>query len=150
MKRLALYALILAVVWIVPVERTDVAKLRPIEVIAVYQTVDGVILQTDTDDFGTGSNVLAALADMHQTSPSVIYLDTAEYLLIGQGAEGAAKELHNELKKSIKICSMKGKIHLQDAADYLDIHGQLPTMRQWNTGELLPILAQSGGRLLLE
>lgn len=150
MKRLALYALILALVWIIPVERADVAKLRPIEVIAVYQTKDTVILATDTDDLGIGSSVMNALLDMHQTSPAVIYLDTAEYLLIGKGAEQAAEELRNELKASVKVCAMEGEIHLSDAAEYLDVHGKLPLLRQWKSNEPIPLLTQKEGRMSME
>lgn len=150
MKRLALYALILALVWIIPVESTDVAKLRPIEVIAVYQTNDSVSLVTDTGDFGTGADVMSALENMRKTSPAVIYLDTAEYLLIGQGAEKATNELRKELKPSIKLCSTKGKVELSDAAQYLDVHGQLPSLRQWNVSDPLPVLTEKKGRLTLQ
>lgn len=150
MKRLALYALILALVWIIPVERTDIAKLSPVEVIAVYQTKDSVELQTDTGDFGSGTDAISALENMRQTSSAVIYLDTAEFLLIGQGAEAATEELRKELKDSVKLCGMKDRIQLSDIAAYLEIHGSLPVLKQWNKNDVLPVLTEKMGRFLLQ
>lgn len=150
MKRLALYALILAFVWIIPVERTDVAKLSPIEVIAVYQVQDTVELETDTGDVGKGTDAISALANMRQTSPAVIYLDTAQYLLIGQGAEAAAEELRKELKGSVKLCGIKGRIQLEDVSAYLEIHGSLPAIKQWNRDDSIPVLMEKRGRLSLQ
>ena len=150
MKRLTLYALILAFVWIIPVERTDVAKLSPIEVIAVYQTADGVQLQTDTGDFGSGTDAMAALEHMRQTSSAVIYLDTAEFLLIGQGAETASEELREELKDSVKLCGIKDRIQLTNVAAYLELHGSLPVLEQWSEENPLPLLTEKRGRYLLQ
>ena len=150
MKRLALYALILTLVWIVPVERTDVAKLSPIEVIAVYQTADGVQLQTDTGDFGSGADAMAALEHMRQTSSAVIYLDTAEFLLIGQGAETASEELRKELKDSVKLCGIKERIQLTNVAAYLELHGSLPVLERWSEENPLPLLTEKRGRYLLQ
>ena len=150
MKRIALYVLILALVWVIPVERTDVAKLSPIEVIAVYQTPDGVELQADTGDIGAGADAMSALENMRQTSPAIIYLDTAEYLLIGQGAEQATEELRKELKASLKLCSVNGNVDLLKAAKYLDVHGQLPTLRSWNQENSLPILTVKNGKMTIK
>lgn len=150
MKRLALYALILAFVWIIPVECTDVAKLSPVEVIAVYQVKDAVELQTDTGDYGKGADALSALENMRQTSSKVIYLDTAQYLLIGQGAETVAEELRKELKGTVKLCSIKEQIQLADVSAYLEIHDSLPVLKQWNKDNSIPVLMEKRGRFSLQ
>ena len=150
MKRLVLYALILALVWLIPVESTDVAKLQPVEVIAIYQTADTVYLSTDTEDFGVGKDALSALNHMKQTSTGVIYLDTAEYLLIGEGAHSAAEQLRQELKPSVMLCKVVGKVDLVQAAKYLDVHGKLPRLRSWNEENSLPILTIQNGRMAFE
>ena len=147
MKRLALYALILALVWVIPVESTDVAKLQPVEVIAIYQTADTVYLSTDTGDYGVGVDALSALTNMKQTSQGVIYLDTAEYLLIGEGAHSATEQLRQELKPSVMLCKVAGKVDLVQAAKYLDVHGKLPCLRSWNGQDSLPILTIQNGRM---
>lgn len=147
MRRLLLYALILALIWVIPIERLDVAQLRPIEVIAVYHNGSQVILATDTDDMGIGPDAAAALENMRQTSPAVIYLDTAEFLLIALGAEGEAERLRGELKNSVKLCKSAEPVALKDAAKYLPVHGDLPSLRQWQQGMELPVLSTENGRL---
>lgn len=132
--------LILGAVLLVPVERVDVAQLRPIEVISIYKEDGTVILETDTEDIGRGVDALAALEDMKQTSPAVIYLDTAEYLLISQDAAEEAEQLRESLKESVQICVAQQKVNLQQAAKYLPVHGELPELRHWKPGQILPII----------
>lgn len=147
MKRLALYALILALVWILPIERTDVAQLRPVEVIAIYKEGDTVILATDMEDIGIGTDTASALENMRQTSSAVIYLDTAEYLLIGQNAEKDALALRDSLKGSMQLCMTAYNVDLKDAAKYLPVHGKLPNLRDWEAGQTLPVLQSENGRI---
>lgn len=149
MKRIVLYALILALVQIAPVERTDIAKLRPVEVIALYSTGDSVRIATDTGDFGDGENVLSALDHMRRTSPSVIYLDTAEFLLVAPGAEEALESLRDELKPSVRLCRISQPVDLQATAEYLDVHGDLPSLRHWEVGQKLPVLTDREGRFCI-
>lgn len=125
----------------------DVAKLRPVEVIAVYQSGDGVIMVTDTNDVGTGVDAVTALENMRRTSPAVIYLDTAEYLIIGPGAEGEVEKIHRELKGSVKLCRFKGNIDLKQVGQYLSVHGNLPYLKQWETGTKLPTITTERNRI---
>lgn len=125
----------------------DVAKLRPVEVIAVYKSGNAVVMATDTDDIGMGENATAALENMRMTSPAVIYLDTAEYLLIGPGAEEEVDMIRQELKGSVKLCLMEGKIDLQQASLYLPVHEDPPCLRQWVKGENLPVITTENGRM---
>ena len=149
MKRILLYALILALVQIAPVKRTDIAKLRPVEVIALYNTGNGVRIATDTGDFGVGEDALTALDHLRRTSPAVIYLDTAEYLLVASGAEEALESLRDVLKPSVKLCRILQQIDLQAAAEYLDVHGDLPSLRCWEAGQKLPALTDLKGRFCI-
>ena len=147
MKRLLIYAIILALVWALPTERADVAKLRPVEVIAIYKTGDVVILTTDTDDRGIGASAMEALENMRSTSPAIIYLDTAEYLLVEDKAKKEIEQLRKELKSSVRLCNVTGTVDLKAAANYLPVHGQLPELRNWNTDEMLPVLYTENERL---
>lgn len=147
MKRILLYALILAVVWVIPTEQVDVAQLRPVEVIAIYKNGNTVILQTDTEDIGTGSSAAEALKNMRSLSPAVIYLDTAEFFLIGDSAGGEAETLRKELKDTVRLCSISGKVDIKSAAKYLSVHGALPKLRDWRTADMLPLLRSENDRL---
>lgn len=106
-----------------------------------------VVLQTDTDDVGVGSDALAALENMKQTSPAVIYLDTAQYLLIGTEGESAAQQLRGVLKDNIRLCKTQDQIDLQSVAKYLPVHGQLPKFSQWESGKKLPVLHLENDRI---
>lgn len=147
MKRIVIYGLLLVLTVAMPVKKTDVADLRPVEVIAIYREGEAVRLTTDTKDSGAGADVLQALANMKQTTPAVIYLDTAEYLLIGQGAEEDAQQLRSVLKPNIRLCGAVPGIDLQEAAKYLPVHGGLTPLRHWNMGDPLPFLTQENGRI---
>lgn len=125
----------------------DVAKLRPVEVIAVYKTGSLVTMVTDTKDIGHGSDAISALQNMRQTSPAVIYLDTAEYLLIGYGAEAEVESIREELKGTVKLCRTDRTLDLKEAAEYLPVHGNLPQLRQWQKGQALPEIVAQKDRL---
>ena len=147
MKRLLLYGLILALVWLVPTERADVAKLRPVEVIAIYKKGNTVALTTDTEDVGVGTGATEALENMRSTSPAIIYLDTAEFLLVEDAAAGEVEAIRNELKDSVRLCKVSGKVDLKSAAKYLPVHGALPVLRSWKAGDVLPVLRNENDRL---
>lgn len=121
--------------------------MRPVEVVYVAQDGGEVLLQTDSDDIGMGTDALTALEDMKQTSPAVIYLDTAQYLLIGPGGEKAAQQLRGVLKDTIRLCKTQEQVDLRSVAKYLPVHGKLPKLSQWKEGEKLPALYLENDRL---
>ena len=148
MKTLICYVLIIAAAISAPVEKADVAKLRPIEVIYIYKDADAVILKTDTEDVGIGADVENALQDMKLTSPAVIYLDTAEYLLLEKDTQEDAEALRSELKPSVRLCMCNKPIDLAEAAKYLGVHGNLPKMKEWKVDTELPLLSTFGDSLI--
>ena len=140
MKRIILYVLILIAVLLIPVERTDVGKLQPVQSVAVFGEDGTVIIETDTGDRGSGADAQAALDDLKRTTPAVIYLDTAEYLLVAEGMEGAVEHLRAHLKETVELYQYLGAPKLEDVTKYLEIHGDAPTLKQWENGQQLPVL----------
>ena len=138
MKRIIAYIVILALLLLAPVEKLDVAKLEPVEVVYLYKESGSVVLSTDTGAKGKGENALSALQELKETTPGVVYLDTAQYLLVAQDALEQINVLRAELKDKIKLC-MAQNVELENAAKYLNVHGKLPRLRQWKTGEKLPL-----------
>lgn len=149
MKRIVLYILLMTAALLAPVERADVGKLRPIETVSVYRENDWIILRTDTDDVGIGTTAIQALQNMKDTASGIIYLDTAEYLLIDKQTQDAAEELRDVLKGKVRLCMATKEIEPADATKYLSAHGGLPQMRNWKTGQELPALMQYGNRLII-
>ena len=121
--RTVLYILIIILTFFSPVQRLDVAKLQPVEAVAVYMEQDMVILKTDTEDIGIGKTTQEALQNLKDTTLAVIYLDTAEYLLVAPGAEQCAEELKPHLKTSTKVRTYSGG-EVKEEVKYLDAHGR--------------------------
>lgn len=120
--RTVLYIIVLAAMLFAPVDRLDVAKLEPVEAVAIYLEDGQVVLQTDGESIGIGNTAQEALADLKENTLAVVYLDTADYLLIGEGAEGAAQDLQQYLRESVQIGKYNGG-KVKEEAEYLDIHG---------------------------
>ena len=144
MKRTILYIGILALVLAAPVKPMEIEKLRPVQIVSVYKKNDWTVVETDTEDIGIGASVEQAVQNMKDTSGGVIYLDTAEYLLLTKETEETAERLRAELKPSVGICLMTGVEDLQKAVLFLQSHGELPKLKEWKKGRELPILSSFG------
>ena len=140
MIRIPIYILIIALVFIAPVNRVDVGTLRPVEIVALYQEDGEMILQTDTGDRGRGVDVESALRDMKRKSPAVIYLDTAKYLLVDMNVQHDAVALRTFLKPNVKVALFRDRIDLKNAGKYLDIQEDLIAFKDWNPEELVTVL----------
>ena len=125
-----LYGLILTALLFAPVERLDVAKLEPVQAVAIYKEDGMVILETDTEDKGRGKTAIEALQDMKKNTASVIYLDTAEYLLVSEEANGDTEALRSFLKPSVKVSAYIGG-SVGEAAKYADVHGDSVKLKHW-------------------
>ena len=131
--RKLLYAVILVALWFVPLERLDIAKLLPVQAVAMYMENNNVVLETDTGNIGRGEDASKALEHLKETTPAVVYLDTAEYLLVSENAVSKAGELAQYIKPSVKVCVCDAAGRVKDATQYLDVHGNLPKLRDWMT-----------------
>lgn len=147
MKRILCYIAIMAVVVAWPVERLDVGKLRPVQVVSVRKQDDWVVIETNTEDIGIGGTARQALRNLEDTTSGVIYLDTAEYLLLSEDAEEEVETLRNALKPGVGMCFIKEKVDLKEAAVFLAAHGELPKLKAWKMGQELPVLTSFGKRL---
>ncbi|MBQ4640986.1 MAG: hypothetical protein IJB47_00005 [Oscillospiraceae bacterium] len=147
MKRIVIYIILLAVLWLVPVKGSDVGKLQPVEVVFIYRDQGQIIMETDTKDKGVGATVEEALANLKDTTPGIIYLDTAEYLLLAEDTTDVAEQLRRILKKTVQICTADRGIDLSLVARFLPAHSKLPQFKQWQQGEVLPHLTKYQNRL---
>jgi len=137
--RILLYTLILLLLLYAPVKRLDVAKLEPVEIVCMDADAGEILLSTDTEAWGRGEETASALADMQDRTPGVIYLDTAEFLLVTPAAISQIESLRPYLKESVRICGTDDT-DLSGMAKFLEIHGALPTLKVWETGDSLPTI----------
>lgn len=130
--RMLLYIVILVLLFLAPVKRLDVAKLEPVQTVAIRVDGDTVIIETDTKNSGQGKNLSKAVDDLEQNTPGVIYLDTAQYLLLTENATVYTRELEQYLYPSVKVSLWDGRGSVEKASEYLEIRHDLMTLRRWN------------------
>ena len=148
MKRIILYIVILAGVIAAPVKPLNVGSLIPVQVVALREENGWTVIETDTGNRGIGGTAKQALRNLKDTACGDIYLDTAEYLLLGENAADAAEELRSELKRSVQICETAAKVDLAQAAKFLGVHGRLPKLKDWKKDAELPVLSTFGDMLI--
>lgn len=149
MKRL-LYIIVLVAALMAPGEKSDIAKLQPLELIAIHTEGDEIVIQTDTGDEGRGMDVDRAMEDLIRTTSGIVYLDTANYLLIKLGAEKYADDMAGYLKRTVKLCQTSDDPDLEEAAEFLSVHQPNVTLSQWNSGEELPELQVIENKFILK
>ena len=125
---------LLALALSVPLKRLDIAKLQPVEGVAIYSEDQRVVLETDTGSRGVGETALEALKDMKDKALSVIYLDTAEYLFVEEGMENFAEELRPLLNGAVRVGEYL-EMKAEELVAYYEIHGNLPKLNSWNMDE---------------
>ena len=149
MKRWIFYILLFAAAVLIPVDGTDVGKLHPVQAVSLGYHNEQVILKTDTGEIGRGETPELALVNLKQTAPAIIYLDTAEFLLVEENALNYVDPMRKLFKSDVGICQIQSEIEVDKVAEYLRIHGKLPKLKQWKTGENLPVLRLENERIIL-
>ena len=134
MKRMILYGLILAAALLVPVKRLDVAVLEPVQTVWLSKVPGGYRLETDTEDVGIGKTVPQALQDLEENCTGVIYLDTAQNLLVAEDAQDAIAVLGQYLKRSVRVCQWDGEGTLTEAGQYMNARNLGIRLHQWAEG----------------
>ena len=150
MKRTLIYVALLAAALMIPRKGTDVGKLKPVELVQLYKMGQTVVIATDTGDSGRGGTVEAAFQNLKETTSGVIFLDTADYLLVSRGAVKEAKELCDYLKKSTRVCIAELNVNPADAAEYLKVHRPEMTLGEKHNIKMAPVLTRENGRLIMK
>lgn len=151
MKRWWLYlGTLLLVGMMSPFSGTDVGELQPVQLVMVTAGQGVVEITTDTGDLGQGRTVQEAFADMQQTSPKKIFVETAEYLLIDRAAETVLPDITNILRPSCAVCLAEAEMDLMVAAEFLNNHLPELTLQDYRTGgHNLPVLVLKEERMYL-
>ena len=136
--RIVIYGIILALLFLAPVEQAEIANLEPIQAVFMGIEQGYVVLKTDTEDLGIGKTVEEALADMQQRSLGIVYLDTAEFLLVAENARESIDRMQPILKGSAKVCLWDGEGTVADAAKYMDSHKIGTRLDKWISSINLP------------
>lgn len=150
MKKILIYMLLLGAAVLMPIQGEDVGKLLPVEVVGIYKTEDTVVLVTDVEATGEGDTVEAAIKNMKATTSGIIFLDTADYLLIDETAKEEAVALSEYLKPAVRVAVTEGSIDLKEAASFLSVHKPETKMKAYQHTGKTDILAEENGKLILK
>ena len=127
-----LYILILVSLFFVPLQRIEIANLEPVQTVWMYLENGTVVLETDTEDKGTGNTVEDALFDMKHKSDGIVYLDTAEYLFVSESAGELITIVQPYMKSSVLLCEWDGQGSISKATKYADSRKLGVKLREWN------------------
>lgn len=139
--RIVIYIMILAALFFAPLHRIEIANLEPIQAVWMYTENGTVFLETDTEDKGSGGTVADALADMKRNSSGIIYLDTAQYLLVSTSAMQNISAVQPYLKDSARLCIWDGQGDISNAAKYAESHKIGIKIGKWKSVGNLPELS---------
>ena len=76
--------------------------------------------------------IAAAVENLEKNTPGVIYLDTAQYLLITKEAIHCCEDLKAYMRHGVRICLWDGRGSVKEAAKYLDIRHDLPRLKEFH------------------
>lgn len=150
MRKSIIYAALLAAALVVPVHGEDVGKLLPVELVHVYREGEAFVIATDTETSGTGGTIEAALENLKETTAGIVFLDTADYLLLSEDAACYVHTMKNWLKPTVRVCSAEADMDLKEASVYLSIHKPQVSLKGSGDGAGLQKLLIENGRLKLE
>lgn len=141
---------LIAVLNLLPFSGTDVAQLKPVEVLWIYQTEDGVVIETDTLDRGIGSDPEDAFDDLMQTTSGHIFLETADYLLLDRQTLALLPHLMGRLRPACGVCIAEGQIDMEQVASFLNAHPLKHTLQDCSEGHApIQLLKAEEGRMYL-
>ena len=129
---------------------TDVGKLQPVQVVRVASRNGWVMIETDTGDLGVGETLKTAFEDLKQSASAEVFLDTADYLIIGKDCEELLPSLMKKLRPSCAVCIEDGEPDLEQVGVFLEYHKPEVTLMRYKAGESsLPTLQTEEGRMTL-
>lgn len=152
MKRSILWiaAALLAASW-VSRKGTDVGKLIPVQLLQVYMEEERIVLETDTGDLGRGDTLEEALNDLKATVSGMIFLDTADYLLVTEETTASLSSLASILRPGTEVCIVHEPVDGEKAAEYLEAHAPKSPMLRIRAGTgKIPVLYWEEERFRLE
>ena len=99
----------------------DISKLKPVRVVYLYMDMGNLCIETDTGDSGTGRSLPEAAADLSANADGEIFLDTAEFLILGREI-AIAPTFYQYLRPGCRVCYADEPPDLAAAVKYLSAH----------------------------
>lgn len=153
MKKWLWYLAVLAFVTVLgrkPTSGNDIGKLQPVQVVCILRQENGVVVQTDTGDWGVGDTLWSATENMKETATKDVFLETADHLLLAPSCVELLPQIMEMLRPSCSLCLMEGEPDLEQVGQFLEFHRPELTLTQYQAGKRdLPTLKTENGRMTL-
>lgn len=150
MRKVLIYGALLAAALVIPTNDVELGKMKPVETVSIRMQEGKVFVETDTEDSGVGSTLEEALQDLKETTAGVIYLDTADYLIVDQKCQEQMAVLLNTLKPNMRICLRSGDVDMKTVSEFLREHTPEMKLKNWKPGEKMQVLEGENGRMKLK
>ena len=145
MRRMIVYLGILAAVFWAGDPGTDIGMLIPVETVFIQKQGEEIVIQTDSGDRGAGATMKQATEDLKEKADGVIYLDTADYLILNREAEVLLPQLQNNQKQEVTLCEADEQIDVEKATSFLRAHTPQLKLSDWSSVMTLPRLEEAEG-----
>ena len=140
MKKVILYVILLMIVSQIRVNKIDISDLEPVQAVWIRKDGEMYVITTDTEDTGVGRSVKDALQSMKEKCEKIIYLDTAEYLVVSENCKEAVGDISEFLKDKVKVCVWNGEGKLENVAEYIKSHRIGIRLKDYISDVKLPII----------
>ena len=111
--------------WMLAKTGTDAAKLLPARVLVIEERDGAVRVSSDNGAAGSGETLAAALQQMEQSAEGVLFLDTAEHIVLLQsaGALLPAAAQQPQFRPAAKLYLARlPELHAAEAVEFLQAH----------------------------
>ena len=115
------------------------------ETVFIQKLENGIVIETDSGDRGAGATMKQAAEDLKEKADGVIYLDTADYLILNREAEALLYQLQSNQKQEVALCGTEGRIDVEEITPFLRAHKPQLRLSDWRAGMTLPGLEEAEG-----
>ena len=147
-KRIWLAALALL---LLPRRGTEGGKLLPVETLLIEKQAGQYRVSTDTVNTGRGDSLEKAVDALRAEAPGILFLDTADYVLLTGEAEDCMEKLQDYVRPGTRVYKLEGTAELSEIGPFLKTHGPDAPLYRLQKGKLqLPKLTAEGEKLRFE
>ena len=114
---------------------SSINDLEPVETVLVTIKEGNVVLQTDTGAKGVGNNLEKAIENLHSSASGVVFLDTAQNLLVSSQTEELLVELIRWIRPAAHVCLIREDLDLTEVTGYLRVHPPKVQLKDIRAGE---------------
>lgn len=136
---------------LLPRRGTEVGKLLPVETLLIEKQAGQYRVSTDTGHTARDDSLEKAVDTLRAEAPGILFLDTADYVLLAGEAEECAEKLPNYVRPGTRVYKLEGTVELSKIGPFLKTHGPDTPLYRLQKRELqIPKLTAEGEKLHFE